>query len=135
MGKTLAALLEIIPVVAGSGKAITVDHNDALGHLPIIPRLFQCNAPWRTVGFPASRLELARRLHEVVVDAHRLEFCGNRVHRITGGDAVEIDLDGGVLAQIVAIDAQVLVADALAGFSERFGGRDLLLPRLRTKSP
>ncbi|MNG07358.1 hypothetical protein D3C84_906530 [compost metagenome] len=135
MGKTLAVLLEVITIVAGGGQAIAVDNNDALGHLPIIPRLFQRNAPWRAISLLAGRLELARRFGKVVVDAHRLESCGNRVHRITGGDAVEVDLDGGVLAQPVALNAQVFMADALAGFGERFGGRDFFSTGLRTKSP
>ncbi|MNG09967.1 hypothetical protein D3C84_934120 [compost metagenome] len=135
MGKTLSVLLEIIPVVAGSGQAIAVDDNDPFRHLPVIPRLFQGNAPRRAVSLPAGRLELTRGLGEVVMDAHRLESCGNRVHRITGGDAVEVDLHGGVLAQPVTIDAQVFMADALAGFGERFGGRDFFPAGLRAKSP
>ncbi|MNR16011.1 hypothetical protein D3C85_1325770 [compost metagenome] len=135
MGKTLAVLLEVITIVAGGGQAIAVDNNHALGHLPIIPRLFQSDAPWRAISLLAGRLELACRFGEVIVDAHRLKFCGNRIHRITGGDAVEIDLDGGVLAQLVAVDAQVFMADALAGFDVGFGGRDFFPAGLRTKSP
>ena len=51
----------------------------------------------------------------------RFEFCGNRVDRVTGGDAVEVDLDRGVLAQLIAIDAQVLVTDSLPHLGQRLG--------------
>ena len=42
---------------------------------------------------------------------------------------------GGVLAQLITVDAQMLVADALPHLGQRFGGRDFFLTGLRAESP
>ena len=45
VGITPTVLLEIVAVVAGSGNAVAVDGDDALGHLLIVAGFFQGDAP------------------------------------------------------------------------------------------
>ncbi|MNP26605.1 hypothetical protein D3C76_1194670 [compost metagenome] len=98
MGKTLATLHEIVAVVTRRRHTITVDRDDALGHLLIVARFFHSDAPGGAVEFPAGGLEFTGGFGKIVVDAHGRELRGNRVQRITGGDTVEVDFHGGVLA-------------------------------------
>ncbi|MNV66151.1 hypothetical protein D3C71_1588910 [compost metagenome] len=54
---------------------------------------------------------------------------------MAGGDAVEVHLQLDVLAQLLAVDAQVSMADALARGGNRFGAGHLLAARLGPEAP
>ncbi|MNT32156.1 hypothetical protein D3C72_1680220 [compost metagenome] len=69
------------------------------------------------------------------MDAHGLELRGNGVHRVPGRDAVEIDFDGGVLAQPVTVDAQMLVTDTSARIGQRLGSGDFFFTGLWAETP
>ncbi|MNI67695.1 hypothetical protein D3C85_1387030 [compost metagenome] len=69
------------------------------------------------------------------MNPERFELRGNRVHRVAGSDAVEIDFDRSVLAQLITVDAQVTMTDSLARLGDRLGRRDFFFSSLRAETP
>lgn len=117
--EALAILLAILPVVAGGGDGLAVEGEDFLGlAVAAVERGFDGDAPRAAVGLGALGAQLAGDFDQVVVDAKRLEAVGDLIDDGTGGDAVELDADGGILAELIALDAQVLLADVLTQSGE-----------------
>ncbi|MNI39807.1 hypothetical protein D3C73_939970 [compost metagenome] len=135
MGIAPPALLEIVAVIARRRHTQPVDGEDSLRHLLIVPRLFQGDMPRRAVKFLARRLEFARGFGEVIMDPHGLEPGRDAVDRVPRRDAVEVDFDGRVLAQPIALDAQVLMTDPRSRARQRLDGRDFFASGLGTEAP
>lgn len=83
----------------------------------------------------AGRLEFPGSLGEVTAHAPAVQQFGNAIHRIAGSDAVEVDFDGGVFAQLLAVDAQMLMTDSLTDPRQCLSVRRLQHARLRAKAP
>ena len=65
VGITLAALHEVITVIAGGGNAITVERRSRRScHLLIVAGFFQRDPPGRAIEFLADGLEFTRGLGE-----------------------------------------------------------------------
>src|SRR5690606_31367698 len=135
MRVALAITLEIIAVVTRGGNAIAIELDDALRHTLIIPRRFDGDPPRRVTRLSASCLELASDFHQIAFDPERFQPLRHQIDSVTRSDAVEIDLDGRILAQLLADNLQMPVTDSLAGLGNFLGRRYLLTAPLRAEPP
>jgi len=132
---TLAILLEIIAVVTRRGHPVPLQRQHLLGYLQIVARQFECNAPGTAIGFAPHCLELTGSFHQKAFDPQSLHPCHDQVDRMPGGDAVEVDLDASVLAQLLAFDTQVGIPHPLAHLRQPPGIGHLLFTRLGPEAP
>ncbi|MNM98805.1 hypothetical protein D3C81_1113440 [compost metagenome] len=106
----LATFLEIVAIIAGGGNAVAIQCNGAL-HLLLAcaARHLQGDAPGRAIRLAADRLEFAGDLDQIGLDTQGRKPIADPIHRIAGDHAVEIQLRRHILAQLFAIQAQVLM--------------------------
>lgn len=110
----------VLAVIARGGDGLAVEGEDLLGLAgAAVDRGFDGDAPRAAVRLGAPGVQLAGDFDQVAVDAESLEAVRNLVDDGAGLDAVEFDADRSILAEVIALDAQVLKADVAAQGGKR----------------
>ena len=92
------------------------------------------DAPGRSVGFAAFGLELSGDLHQIAAHAQFFQAIDHTVHRISRGNAVEVQLQRDRLAQLIAFDTQMPMARKRSRLGNLFLRRNTLAAPLRAEA-
>ena len=92
VGVALAICFEKVSVVAGGGdRTVAVHWQSELHPAPARFGLLNADPPHRAVVAAAAGAQFAADLHQVVVDAGRLEGRRDAIHPVAFGDGAEVD--------------------------------------------
>ncbi len=135
IGNAPPVMVDVAPKIARRRNGVALERKDFLRDIAIIERRVQGHPPGRAVGLEPADFKLTRGLHQIIVQTECVHPFADAIHRIAGGDAVEVHLHGGALAQPVTDDAQVAITDQRLSPGQLPHQRHPLEQRMRPQTP
>src|SRR3990167_555941 len=135
MRVALPFFLEVITVITRGGNAVTIYRQHPLCDTLAVLRRLQANAPRLTVGLFTRSLKLTGYLNHITGHSQLSEALHKLVHRITGSNAVEVDLNINFFAQLLPVTTQMLHAHPRTCSDQLLSARHLFGACLGAKAP